>query len=115
MTWNLEHGVPKMMFLFLPGNHKFLRCNFSILFHSFWCIFPYIFPRYFGRKPGKIIEKTMRFPDLCYPLVIKHGESMRIPRLVKPEVKRPSVMPVKAGPDRSDFHKTNLQDFHFKH
>lgn len=57
----------------------------------------------------------MRFPDLCYPLVIKHGESMRIPRLVKPEVKRPSVMPVKAGPDRSDFHKTNLQDFHFKH
>ena len=37
---------------------------------------------------------------------------MRIPRLVKPEVKRPSVMPVKAGPDRSDFHKTNLQDFH---
>lgn len=40
---------------------------------------------------------------------------MRIPRLVKPEVKRPSVMPVKAGPDRSDFHKTNLQDFHFKH
>ena len=57
----------------------------------------------------------MRFPDLCYPLVIKNGESMRIPRLVKPEVKRPSVMPVKAGPDRSDFHKTNLQDFHFKH
>lgn len=99
MTWNLEHGVPKMMFLFLPGI-IISRCKFSIFFHSFLCIFP----RYFkGESLGKSSTS------------INHGESMGIPRLVKPEVKRPSVMPVKAGPDRSDFHKTNLQDFRFKH
>ena len=66
-TWNTF--VPKMMFFFLPGNH-----NFEVqFFHIFPFIFVY-FPRYFKGEPGKIIEQAMRFPDLCYPLIIKHGD-----------------------------------------
>ena len=95
---DLEPGTwcPKDDVFVFAGNHHFEVQFIFIFFHSFLCIFP----RYFkGESLGKASTS------------IKRGESMGIPRLVKPEVKRPSVMPVKAGPDRSDFHENKSAGF----